>query len=321
AIAAGNIGAAASKVESILGGLLSLAISFLAGFVGLGKVTGKVMEVINKVRSVVDKALDTAIGFIIGKAKALFARLFSRGDKKEAPGDPNDVRTKVKNEAASKMAGQVDPAAVPGIIKDLRSKYQKDGLKSLTAIEISAGEFDLDAVASPGSKVGHFTIRDFGITRPRTGLLASVNGQPKGRWRNSKGVTNHAERKFLRDLPGLLPPKEPGKKVNVVVSVMLTRSPCGECAGALNAFKASVAADYNLTFSLAMMTLYKGGAEGSIGALEALHAAGNKLSVATIDQILENKLYKDEDVPADVRADIEGKTAKLAEQIKRITGA
>src|SRR5262249_42479587 len=84
-IAAGNIGAAATKVESVLGGLLSLAISFLAGFVGLGKVTGKVMEVINKVRSVVDKALDTAIGFIIGKAKALFAKLFGRGDKDKGP--------------------------------------------------------------------------------------------------------------------------------------------------------------------------------------------------------------------------------------------
>jgi len=84
-IAAGNIGAAASKVESVLGSLLSLAISFLAGFVGLGKVTGKVMEVINKVRSVVDKALDTAIGFIIGKAKALFAKLFGRGDKDKGP--------------------------------------------------------------------------------------------------------------------------------------------------------------------------------------------------------------------------------------------
>lgn len=320
AIAAGNIGAAASKVESILAGLLALAINFLAGFAGLGKVANKVMDVINKVRDKVDKAIDTAIAWIVARAKALFARLFG---KKEKPGDPNDVRTKVKNELAGRLSGQVDPEAVPGIIKDVRGKYQKDGLKSLTAIEKKAGVFDLDAVASPGSKVGHFTVRDFGITRPRTGLLASVNGQPKGRWRNSKGVTNHAERNFLRDLPGLLPPKEPGKKVNVVVSIMLTRSPCGECAGALNAFKASpaIATDYNLSFSIGMLTLYKGGAEGAIGALESLHAAGNKLSVVTIDQVLESKLYKDEDVPPDVRADIDSKTAKLAEQITRITGA
>ena len=41
AIAAGAIGAAANKVESTLAGLLSLAISFLAGFAGLGKVADK----------------------------------------------------------------------------------------------------------------------------------------------------------------------------------------------------------------------------------------------------------------------------------------
>ncbi|TAL45720.1 MAG: hypothetical protein EPN89_11855, partial [Methylovulum sp.] len=44
AIAAGNISSAARRVESILGGLLSLAISFLAGFLGLGKVTDKIKE-------------------------------------------------------------------------------------------------------------------------------------------------------------------------------------------------------------------------------------------------------------------------------------
>ncbi len=81
AIAAGNIGAAAAKVESILAGLLALAINFLAGFVGLGKAADKIREVINKVRDKVDKAIDTAIAWIMGKAKALFATLFGKKDK------------------------------------------------------------------------------------------------------------------------------------------------------------------------------------------------------------------------------------------------
>jgi len=42
------------KVESTLAGLLSLAISFLAGFLGLGKVTDKIMAVVQKVREKVD---------------------------------------------------------------------------------------------------------------------------------------------------------------------------------------------------------------------------------------------------------------------------
>jgi Domain of unknown function (DUF4157) len=69
-IASGNIAPAAAKVESILGNLLSLAISFLAGFLGLSKITDKIMAIIQKVRGTVDKALDAAINWVVSKAKA-----------------------------------------------------------------------------------------------------------------------------------------------------------------------------------------------------------------------------------------------------------
>jgi hypothetical protein len=123
AIAAGNIGAAASKVESILGGMLSLAISFLAGFIGLGKVTDKIMAVVNKVRATVDKALDTAINFIIGKAKAIFASLFSKKDK--TPDSRTDAQ-KMADMKAAVSEGQ-------SIVSDkTTSKKKKDkGLKKL----------------------------------------------------------------------------------------------------------------------------------------------------------------------------------------------
>lgn len=94
-IAAGNISAAAKRVESVLAGLLSLAISFLAGFLGLGKVTDKIMGVIQKVRASVDKAIDTAIAWIIGKAKALFAKLFGGKDKKEERTEEEKKRDKL----------------------------------------------------------------------------------------------------------------------------------------------------------------------------------------------------------------------------------
>ncbi|MFL9912271.1 DUF4157 domain-containing protein [Paraburkholderia sp. RL17-337-BIB-A] len=81
-IAAGNIGPAAKRVESTLAGLLSLAISFLAGFLGLGKVTDKIMDVVKKVRAKVDAAIGVAVNWVVGKAKALFASLFSGKDSK-----------------------------------------------------------------------------------------------------------------------------------------------------------------------------------------------------------------------------------------------
>ena len=92
-IASGNIATAANRVESALSNLLSLAISFLAGFVGLGKVTDKIMSVIETVRAKVDKAIETAVNWIVAKAKSLFASLFN--DKKDKP----DERTQEQKKA------------------------------------------------------------------------------------------------------------------------------------------------------------------------------------------------------------------------------
>ena len=106
-IAAGNITAAANRVESILGGLLSLAISFLAGFLGLGKITDKIMGVIQKVRASVDKAIDAAIAWIVAKAKSLFAKLFSKKDK---PDDRTEEQKKKDKLAAIGEAEGLLPA-------------------------------------------------------------------------------------------------------------------------------------------------------------------------------------------------------------------
>jgi hypothetical protein len=69
-IASGAIGGAANKVETTLAGLLTLAIDFLAGFLGLGKIADKVMNIINtKVRQPIDKALDKLVNWIVTMAQ------------------------------------------------------------------------------------------------------------------------------------------------------------------------------------------------------------------------------------------------------------
>ena len=90
AIAQGEIGGAAKRVEAGFQSMLTLAISFFAGFVGLGGIPSKVKEAVGKLREMVDHALDTAITWLIGKAKALFASLF--GGKDEKDGKPERWR-------------------------------------------------------------------------------------------------------------------------------------------------------------------------------------------------------------------------------------
>src|SRR5262249_15737393 len=103
AIANGVLGAAAAKVESTLAGLLVLAISFLAGFLGLGKIADKVMNIINtKVRAPVDKAIDFVINWIVTTAKSLFKALF--GGKKDAK--PDDKVPNIKLSAPADMHGE-----------------------------------------------------------------------------------------------------------------------------------------------------------------------------------------------------------------------
>jgi hypothetical protein len=152
AIAAGNIGAAAGKVEGILAGLLSLAINFLAGFVGLGKVADKILGVIAKVREKVDKALDAAIAWIVAKAKSLFAKLF--GKDKDKDKDPEkEKKIQAGLQALDAINAQYQGGAT---VEQLQGpvagvKQQHPVFTSLSVI----GEKDglvYDYTASPGKK-------------------------------------------------------------------------------------------------------------------------------------------------------------------------
>ncbi|WP_119079984.1 eCIS core domain-containing protein [Chitinophaga alhagiae] len=77
-IASGAIGAAANKVENVLGGMLSLAISFLANFLGLGKISDKIVAIIKKLRAPVDKAIDKVVEWIVKAGKSFLAKAKSK---------------------------------------------------------------------------------------------------------------------------------------------------------------------------------------------------------------------------------------------------
>jgi hypothetical protein len=150
AIAGGAIGAAASRVEGILAGLLSLAINFLAGFFGAGKITDKVMGVIKKVQAVVDKAIDAAINWIVGKAKALFGKLFG---KKEEENPEERLR---------KAVDAIRPDAEAMLSKGARGLLFKAKLLAwkiryrLSSLEVSDG--NLVARINPVAKIAKVVV-------------------------------------------------------------------------------------------------------------------------------------------------------------------
>jgi hypothetical protein len=125
AIANGQIGAAAGRVEAALGSALNVVVAFLARFVGLGKVTDKVVAVVTKLQARVDKALDAAIAWIVAKAKALFSALFGKRENKK---DGKEVDTpKALAEPVPPKMGQISPGltaelAAGPLNKDIYSK-------------------------------------------------------------------------------------------------------------------------------------------------------------------------------------------------------
>ena len=71
AIAAGNVGAAASKVEAALAKAIPVAIGFLASLLGLGDPSKPVKEFIEKARAPVNKAIDWVINLAVKAVKGV----------------------------------------------------------------------------------------------------------------------------------------------------------------------------------------------------------------------------------------------------------
>ena len=101
ALANGVVTAAANKVESVLATGLSLAISFLANFAGLGNIPKKVMEIIKKIRAPVDKALDAVVKWVVAQAEKL-GKMLLGDDKKPVP--PASKETPTDGELGKKVS-------------------------------------------------------------------------------------------------------------------------------------------------------------------------------------------------------------------------
>ena len=86
AIAKGNIGIVAQKVEDSLARALPLAISFLASLLGLGGISEKIQSIIHKVQAPIGKAVDAVVMGAVKGAKKLFggAAKWVKGKAKKA---------------------------------------------------------------------------------------------------------------------------------------------------------------------------------------------------------------------------------------------
>ncbi|NHZ64618.1 eCIS core domain-containing protein [Massilia genomosp. 1] len=155
-IAAGDIGAAATRVESTLARLLSLAIHFLAGFAGMGRVADRIMGIFARIRAPIDRALDWLVNWIVTTARKLGRMVVQAG----VPQDPKE-RLKLGLRAAvtavnALRGNRVTGAMITPVLAAIKIRY---GLRTLEPVAAPDGWW-IEAEINP---------RDREKTNKRTG--------------------------------------------------------------------------------------------------------------------------------------------------------
>ena len=73
AIAAGQVAAAAKRVEQTMANTLTVVLAFLAKFAGLGNIPDKFVGIVKKIRQPIDKGLDKIVAWLGGMLSKLLA--------------------------------------------------------------------------------------------------------------------------------------------------------------------------------------------------------------------------------------------------------
>ena len=145
-IVAGNLMPAATKVVETMKGILVLAVSFLAEFVGLGKIGDALQNILKKIRDPIDKALDKVIAWVKSKAQR-----FLKGKDEEKHGQiANQAITDMKQGDVKDKTYEQVRSEKNSLAREVEQKYQpelKENIKitiTFTAPETDKEDNDLD---------------------------------------------------------------------------------------------------------------------------------------------------------------------------------
>lgn len=127
AIASGNIGTAANRVETTMARTLTIIISFLASVLRLGRVTDAITRVVNQLRQPIDRALDRVADWIRERAQSLLQRA-AGGTPQERLDRGLAAGQLVVNRFAGRRVGAL---ALRPLLAIIRMRYQLQTLEAV----------------------------------------------------------------------------------------------------------------------------------------------------------------------------------------------
>ncbi|HEU4883646.1 MAG TPA: DUF4157 domain-containing protein [Longimicrobium sp.] len=169
AIAAGNIGSAANRVETTMAGMLTLVVSFLAQIARLGNVSQAVLNIINRVRAPIDRALDRVVAWIVAQVRRLGSMLGGRDARSPAE------KQRDLDRAVRELRPQVQGLLQRGTMRPLllarlaiwRRQYR------LTTLGIEGGR--IQATINPSATM--YTVEEVNIGTMLEPILAAAEAQ------------------------------------------------------------------------------------------------------------------------------------------------
>jgi hypothetical protein len=199
AIAAGKVTAAANKVEQTMANTLTVVISFLAKFIGLGNIPEKLVGVVKKIRKPIDKGLDKIVEWLgnmlsklVGAAKTGVGKIVEwwkqRISFKTNSGETHEIYFTGDEKNAVPMVASKDPQPILNKLQQYITQAKETDASDLkkrqlpkidkTKTKLKSKPIDTKAIAN--DLMGYFNVFEMKSAKKETKFLAQATQNLEG---------------------------------------------------------------------------------------------------------------------------------------------
>ncbi|NWF29738.1 hypothetical protein HW130_26360 [Streptomyces sp. PKU-EA00015] len=161
-IARGGGGGVPALIEQSLAKAVPVVLDFLASLLGLGGISAKIKEILQKVQAPVMKAVDWVIGKIVDAGKRILRSVRGGGADTE---QSRQVKALARSRLQQAWPTVNDEAGLRRVVAGIAGDLRGQGLKRLEVVKRGDDSFEVMATASPTSGAGKVTLKQQATVR------------------------------------------------------------------------------------------------------------------------------------------------------------